>query len=396
MLLSPHHPLRRFQIDPDFRKKVGYIRLKLEEARKAKPKGTGFSVPRLDYDIPLGEIQSFQELQGYNQNYIATFEEINMFLRFWDGERQMFSFEPTLAADLSRTDIGEIPWEAVKLPYDCFFVSFGPILDCEKVFHDRRYKVDGFYLHRFQESAIPQYADRECLRVTITTRLIHPTYDEAKLEMPSYMSLTDPTYNFVLVGKAGDTMDEIFRNSIEANRVLERGRDECNFQESKVLADYLELDNEPEFPGSFFLNRFERGLDLIEESLPLIFNLVLYLGHGPAQPNPEFPEGAPKRLIEALQKTPSEKRRKRVREDLERLGYSKIRFIRDPQKKEPCVPFGSGVEVRPHWRRGHWRMQPYGPKLSLLKLLWVRPTMVHRDRTEGINMGRLYDVDESQ
>jgi hypothetical protein len=42
----------------------------------------------------------------------------------------------------------------------------------------------------------------------------------------------------------------------------------------------------------------------------------------------------------------------------------------------------SGHEVEPHWRRGHWRLQPHGTGLSLLKLIWIRPTIVRRDKGE--------------
>ena len=36
--------------------------------------------------------------------------------------------------------------------------------------------------------------------------------------------------------------------------------------------------------------------------------------------------------------------------------------------------------VAPHWRRGHFKMQPYGPKAALRKLLFMMPTLVGKDR----------------
>jgi hypothetical protein len=37
-------------------------------------------------------------------------------------------------------------------------------------------------------------------------------------------------------------------------------------------------------------------------------------------------------------------------------------------------------EVRGHWRRAHFRMQPHGPQSSLRKLAFIGPTIVRSDR----------------
>jgi hypothetical protein len=29
--------------------------------------------------------------------------------------------------------------------------------------------------------------------------------------------------------------------------------------------------------------------------------------------------------------------------------------------------------LRPHWRKGHLKSQPHGPKLSLRKIIWIQP-----------------------
>lgn len=37
---------------------------------------------------------------------------------------------------------------------------------------------------------------------------------------------------------------------------------------------------------------------------------------------------------------------------------------------------GTGRSVRPHWRRGHFRMQPHGPQRSARRVIWIEPTFV--------------------
>lgn len=43
-----------------------------------------------------------------------------------------------------------------------------------------------------------------------------------------------------------------------------------------------------------------------------------------------------------------------------------------------CGP--DGHELPAHWRRGHFRLQPHGPKASLRKVLFIPPTVVRADR----------------
>ncbi|MEM5435490.1 hypothetical protein [Paraburkholderia diazotrophica] len=53
-----------------------------------------------------------------------------------------------------------------------------------------------------------------------------------------------------------------------------------------------------------------------------------------------------------------------------------------------CRGTGSGDhEVRAHWRRGHFRMQPYGPAATQRKLIFVMPTLVRADRLASGNDG---------
>lgn len=47
---------------------------------------------------------------------------------------------------------------------------------------------------------------------------------------------------------------------------------------------------------------------------------------------------------------------------------------------------GDGRDVRTHWRRGHFRMQPHGPAASQRKPIFIMPTIVHADRL-GIGEG---------
>lgn len=56
-------------------------------------------------------------------------------------------------------------------------------------------------------------------------------------------------------------------------------------------------------------------------------------------------------------------------------------------EEQPSRPDGSseptGTIKKPHWRRGHWRRQPVGPKRLERELRWIRPVLIHADRFKG-------------
>lgn len=78
-------------------------------------------------------------------------------------------------------------------------------------------------------------------------------------------------------------------------------------------------------------------------------------------------------------------------QQLERVGpKKKVRLSRHAGRLYDRVLLGPltlptqvrGVhgEVAPHWRRGHFRMQPHGPQQSLRKVIFIAPTLVRGDR----------------
>ena len=46
----------------------------------------------------------------------------------------------------------------------------------------------------------------------------------------------------------------------------------------------------------------------------------------------------------------------------------------------PGERLDQGHVLPPHWRRGHFRLQPHGPQWSMRKVLFIPPTVVRLDR----------------
>ena len=70
-------------------------------------------------------------------------------------------------------------------------------------------------------------------------------------------------------------------------------------------------------------------------------------------------------------------------------GLSRARFVSEmnertqyPPPREKHEP--TGRHQAPHWVRGMWRNQPYGPRHSIRKLIWIMPyrTGIHQSSEE--------------
>lgn len=119
-----------------------------------------------------------------------------------------------------------------------------------------------------------------------------------------------------------------------------------------------------------------------------------------ADTEPSAPDSAPVAMREAYAsavKTPRPKTIRNARNALMAEGFSVVRFCgtKLDEPASPPSPDDGKHGVRLHWRRGHWRMQPCGPKLSQVKRVWIRPMLVGQD-SGGPIPGHRYVVDPRQ
>lgn len=78
--------------------------------------------------------------------------------------------------------------------------------------------------------------------------------------------------------------------------------------------------------------------------------------------------------------------RRRREEQLAEVEQLYDRYIIGPECVSGVGPDGKaehlseGQALPPHWRRGHFRQQPYGPHSSLRKVIFIAPVIVRADR----------------
>lgn len=271
--------------------------------------------------------------------------------------RQVFQFTPALIAEFQRTDLSETPIGRMLLPYPAGFLHFGRQNDLEldDWWRTTAEYVDGAYFHCGPEGAL-----------TIQLTLSRP--DDEASGMPGPRFSIAPTDLF-----------------LPAHQAIDKALD----------IDYADTEEEE-------VNHALQAWDLasrsiIHAALSLVLNALFYLDAYGADTDQVLPEATPKNLRDAFEqaaKTGKPKLLRNARNALVADGFTEVRLCGTSFSAPPPsdIHDTSGSSVRPHWRRGHWRMQPCGPKLSLIKRVWVRPALVGKD-SNGVVTGHVYSIE---
>lgn len=121
----------------------------------------------------------------------------------------------------------------------------------------------------------------------------------------------------------------------------------------------------------------------------LVVNALLYLVYDKRDVELDYPEFAPRRLVDQTRSTkPTEARR--AASKLAAMGYRKV-YLCGRNFKVPPPGVDGSASPSAHWRRGHWRQQACGPGLQDHKLLWIMPTLVNAGAAQMIH-GHVYEV----
>ena len=113
-------------------------------------------------------------------------------------------------------------------------------------------------------------------------------------------------------------------------------------------------------------------------------NLCLALSHFGSMANYLLPKEveSDKRLAREHTER-GERARKRLELQPQLVSFSREVELYKKQTTKHKAGELTGTEVSSHWRRGHWAMQPYGPKSSLRKRIFRAPILVRGDKFVG-------------
>ena len=301
-------------------------------------------------------------------------EEISIFshvARCVFNGRNIFHLQLELSSLLRATDVDEVQWSAIKLPYPSFYLWFGPQKDWPL---GGSHHVDGAYI----ESTL-----RQGIQVTLTS--VAASYPNELNR--NFVRDFDPYYytSFSFRSDAEATVGETLKATLENDPSFHPDKhwkvSVTEFQSPDggvVLVPSLPKEQSGWYEAAL---EHQANLPVFMQALRLVVNSLCFLSASPDDIVSAYPPEA----LEIIQGkgSPSEKGiGKKDVQRLRKLGYSEIHFcgnnfVRAAREQSST---GMGGEISPHRRRAFWRNQPCGPKNVERRLKWIGPTIVRKDK----------------
>jgi hypothetical protein len=345
---------------------------------------TGFASVMEHYNEQISALPVIVRPKNASLILNRVVEDIQSYQMFNATGRNIFGISPSLAEEFEHTDVDEVHFDDLFLPYDSFYVGFGPRAGL-KIRGDSF--IDGAYIMQTKEG----------LHVKLTTYNPQANYSGG-LNMTQPLS---PQLSFEIPVKPGATISSGIEEMLKqegAKRVAldARPRREVVKVEKEGGGTVTLLDSRPEFDKMRAAD-FDEGVAVLRSSLNLVVNSLCFISSFPKQIDHQYRQDVPQELLrDAGQVAPAGRKERRAKEHalrvMETHGYTKLHWCTDEVKDSPGTP--TGREVSAHWRRGHWRRQPHGTGLEETRLIRIRPTLVRRDKGDPAK-GHVYEVGKS-
>ena len=299
-------------------------------------------------------------------------EEMNAlgnYINFLNNGRNIFSFSAGLMEMFRHTDVGDISLAQVPLVYENFYLSFGAQPDLE------------LYPGAFVDGAYIAVRRDEKISVYLTT-----VNHQCQYYGNSWIFLPEQHYYLEFDISGDKTVEtsfrEAFKNELAGLKESDKSFDDV-IAEAQSIGIPMRHGNATERKEANIYG----GFPVFIKSLNLIINSILYLGYHKREVLRRHMASAPAGLLGKIEHEEIPKKKRRHNTELELLGYYPISFCGDSVATKDNN--NTMREMPAHWRRGHWRNQPFGPGRTDRMLRWIYPTIVRADKGSPEN-GHIY------
>lgn len=276
--------------------------------------------------------------------------------------KQIFDLDDEVVNLLRMTDVEDCRLDQWNAPYDSFFLRFGKQSDVRIPFGDDFEYLDGAFV------AVTPWGDTGSER-RIKIGLTTVKEDGSGVQMPGYFCDLNPDELELPPSQAVDAF--IARKCAELD--AEQGLSDLN-------ADIRDIRKE----------EYQQGASLLKEAVALIVNSLFYIESIGSSSTKAPGRDVPPETTSAWRQAP-ESRKFKASQKVTRDGYVMVHMLGDHgHSGARLVETRQGVAT--HWRRGHWRLQPHGPQMSLRKRVWIRPVMVNQDAHHDDLSGHIYAI----
>lgn len=298
--------------------------------------------------------------------------------RFMACGKQIFQFSKDLTEMLNQTGNDDIQMGNIKLPYNSVYLHFGPQ---DELVLENGWLVDGAYIESRGESGN--------FRITLTSVPLNT--EESKY----WMLKPEPYFSQDIVGEYADknlkeVISIIFKETIDS---LSSNQSLLNEESERILSENnIKVIDNTQQNTLIRLEESQQKFPVYQSALTLIVNALCYISSYKEDIEYKYTDDVPKILVDTVK---AAKNPLKAEQKLKAEGYSKVHICGERiAAKTGLSDQHRTVEV--HWRRGHWRKQPYGENRSLSKLKWIMPMLIgvkNLEENKTPLKGHIYDVE---
>lgn len=326
--------------------------------------------------VNLRNAKRFAESHGSRNGGAAYATAIPVYYKESNGK--IFTFYNSLIRDLIKTDISDnVPSTLLRPPFASTYFKFGNENEDFGVYVNNSesgdHIIEGCYV---LESTVPHILNNDAAKMVgilpdTPTRIVNLMF----VGKPKATALDDATHNLTLYiqDSVPLTIEEVLENHFK-------------YYSDKEMAKW-----NSEIDGYKIKESTDEEWNRVRECVKLLSKCMVYLNC------------AESRLTDVNEHTELLNR-------IKQLGTKKaIKHERKLSKVYDYVlvgtkesPFESAMKlaesqdsrfVKPHWRRGHIRMQRYGEELSKQKIIFISPVLINKDKlNSGESADREYKV----
>jgi len=296
-------------------------------------------------------------------NYMILKEREELILRAYNfynnAGSQNFLFGKNLVEEFSQTDVDDILVNELQFPYQMAYYKFE---NTDFVTLDGQ-KADGIFIGEDKD---------EIIFLLVSSEIGEPWFDVSQKSccLAPIIVVNKNTHGNVNLAEA---MAEAYQNVAE--------RSVNAIEDSKLYVTEISEIDHPESYDAFL----ENAKNLIHESVKqaalqindlsqVIINALMVIDGGGITSKTTYEEGTPADL--AAKATSSLPGAGKAQKKLKAQGFVMLRHYEVTSQYESLSTSDDYRQVRPHFRRGHWRKQRYGTGLSQIKRIRIAPVIV--------------------
>jgi hypothetical protein len=278
--------------------------------------------------------------------------------------KQIFDLDDGLVEMLANTGLGDTTLKDWMPVYDAFYVRFGKQDNCKLEFDNGPDELSYEYFDGAFVAVTPTADDGTGRRIKIGLTTVKG--DGSGVFLPGH---------FLDLNEREQSMP-----------VIEGIRAALSRREEELEAD---LNNQgDEYIVDIMRSRHREASDLMESAAALVINGLYYLSEYQSDRKRQPGRDTPPSM--EMKWRSSGAKKKSMTTKLAKKGYTIVNMC-GALAVSGRASKGAVGDRSAHWRRGHWRSQPYGEGRSERRNVWIKPVLVG-GATDQPNSGHIYQA----